>query len=146
MGLIDNIGVFRDKLAKGKFEVIEAFLPRMNSTLTEVLRREKQIIKDGHYTELSFNSADLTETAEEINNYAKKIRNKIKGATLLKLNKGVDETVDLWNRYTDFLFETNAISYKLHLLGYLMLLIENNTVDDAMGYTMLKTLQDLAKE
>ena len=146
MGLIENIGTLRNKLTNGKFEVVEAYLPQMDRILSEVLRRQCKIIKEGSYTELTFNSADLIETANELSKYLTKINRKIKAENLLKLNKSIDNTVDEWNKYTDFLTQASLIMYKLNLLGYLMKIIENNTVENNIGYTMVSTLKELAKE
>lgn len=146
MGLIENIGTLRNKLTNGKFEVVEAYLPQMDRILSEVLRRQCKIIKEGSYTELTFNSADLIETANELSKYLTKINRKIKAENLLKLNKSIDNTVDEWNKYTDFLTQASLIMYKLNLLGYLMKVIENNTVENNIGYTMVSTLKELAKE
>lgn len=146
MGLIENIGTLRNKLANGKFEVVEAYLPQMDRILSEVLRRQCKIIKEGSYTELTFNSADLIETANELSKYLTKINRKIKAENLLKLNKSIDNTVDEWNKYTDFLTQASLIIYKLNLLGYLMKVIENNTVENNIGYIMVSTLKELAKE
>ena len=146
MGLIENIGTLRNKLTNGKFEVVEAYLPQMDRILSEVLRRQCKIIKEGSYTELTFNSEDLIETANELSKYLTKINRKIKAENLLKLNKSIDNTVDEWNKYTDFLTQASLIMYKLNLLGYLMKIIENNTVENNIGYTMVSTLKELAKE
>lgn len=146
MGLIENIGTLRNKLEQGKFEIVEAYLPIMDRILSEVLRRQSKIMKEGSYTELTFNSADLTETADELNKFLTKIKNKVKATNLKKLNKTINETVTIWNKYTDFLNQAYLIMYKLNLLGYLMQVIEDNSVEDNISYTLVSTLQQLARE
>lgn len=145
MGVIESIGRVRDKFATKDFNQIEACLPLCGVVLDEVLRVIKRIMKEGSYNELKFNSYDLSETAKEIQEYVIKIQRNITVDKLSKKNLGIDKTVDFWNKQTDFINQAILISQKLSLLGYLMKIIEDNTVENTLEYTVIETLKGFLK-
>ena len=146
MGVLENIGVFRDKIATNKFFVVEASLSLGERILDEILRRFQKIMKEGKYDELKFNSYDLSETAKELQDYTIKLQRKLTADNLLKKKLSINETVDLWNQQTDFIGRALLISQKLSLLGFLIKFIEENSTEETLDTVLLETLRSFLAE